>query len=193
MYFESRYMLSEFHQLKLTHCGMALATVLAHSGYSLLRFELGKGTSWSNLLYILVMTKGQHLLFFQDKRLKLVKGQGHCIDRCVFQTRYRLNFLCRLRSIAAHRDHFVRRLSVRPSVCLSVCLSGSHTFLVVTHSYVSQATHAFLGMLPLCFMLGFRRRGGGGGVTGGPELVTFWSQWNATWLSLKERATKLGG
>ena len=51
--------------------------------------------------------------------------------------------LCRLRSIAAHRDRFVRRLSVR--------LSGSHTFLVVTHSYVSQATHAFLGMLPLCY------------------------------------------
>ena len=37
-------------------------------------------------------------------------------------------------------------LSVHPSVCLS----GSHTFLVVTYSYVSQATHAFLGMLPLC-------------------------------------------
>ena len=54
-------------------------------------------------------------------------------------------FLCRLWSIVAHRDHFVRRLSVH----LSVCLSGSHTFLVVTHSYVSQATHAFLGMLPL--------------------------------------------
>ena len=56
----------------------------------------------------------------------------------------------------AHRDHFIRRLSVRPSVCLSVCVSvclyGSHTFLVVTHSYVSQATHAFLGMLPLCFI-----------------------------------------
>ena len=44
-----------------------------------------------------------------------------------------LLFLCRLRSIATHRDHFVRRLSVclsvrlcpsvsvRPSVCLSVC------------------------------------------------------------------------
>ena len=36
-------------------------------------------------------------------------------------------FLCRLQSIATHRDHFVRllsvRLSVRPSVCLSVCLS----------------------------------------------------------------------
>ena len=52
-------------------------------------------------------------------------------------------FLCRLRSIAAPRDLFVWRLSVH--------LSGSHTFLVVTHSYVSQATHAFLGMLPLCW------------------------------------------
>ena len=28
-------------------------------------------------------------------------------------------FLCRLRSIATHRDHFVRRLSVRPSVTLA--------------------------------------------------------------------------
>ena len=51
-------------------------------------------------------------------------------------------FLCHLRSIAAHRDHFVRRLPMG--------LSGSRTFLVVTHSYVWQATHAFLGMLPLC-------------------------------------------
>ena len=50
----------------------------------------------------------------------------------------KLRFLCHLRSIAAHRDHFVRRLSVCP-----VC------FLVVTHSYVSQATRAFLWMLPL--------------------------------------------
>ena len=55
-----------------------------------------------------------------------------------------LSFLCCLRSIAAHRDDFVRRLYVRP------CLSRSRTFLVVKHSYVSQATHAFLGMLPLC-------------------------------------------
>ena len=58
-----------------------------------------------------------------------------------------VKFLFCLRSIVAHRDHFVRR----PSVCLSVCLSGSHTFLLVTHSYVSQATHAFLGVLPLYF------------------------------------------
>ena len=58
-------------------------------------------------------------------------------------------FLCRLRSIAAHRDHLIRRLSV----CACVCLSDSHTFLIVMHCYVSQATHAFLGMLPLCFTL----------------------------------------
>ena len=51
-------------------------------------------------------------------------------------------FLCRLRSIATHTDHFVRRLSVCPSVRLSVRLSHSQ-------SYVLQATHAFLGMLPL--------------------------------------------
>ena len=60
-------------------------------------------------------------------------------------------FLCRLRSIATHRDHFVRRLSVRPSVTL-FC----HTF----QSYVSQATHAFLGMLPLLLM----SKGGQAGV-----------------------------
>ena len=29
-------------------------------------------------------------------------------------------------------------------------MSGSHTFLIVTHSYVSQSTHSFLWMLPLC-------------------------------------------
>ena len=34
-------------------------------------------------------------------------------------------------------------------ICLCVCLSSSHTFLVVVLSYVLQATHAFLGMLPL--------------------------------------------
>ena len=59
--------------------------------------------------------------------------------------------LCRLWSIAAHRDHFLRCLSVCLSVHPSMCMSSSRTFLVVTHSYVSQATHAFLGMLPLCF------------------------------------------
>ena len=46
----------------------------------------------------------------------------------VFLYHIRMLFLCRLRSIAAHRDHFVRRLSV----CACVCLSDSHTFLIVT-------------------------------------------------------------
>ena len=32
-------------------------------------------------------------------------------------------FLCRLRSLATHRDHFVRRLSVRLSVCPFVTLT----------------------------------------------------------------------
>ena len=36
---------------------------------------------------------------------------------------YFTHFFCRLRSIATHRDHFVRRLSVRPSVCPSVTLA----------------------------------------------------------------------
>ena len=56
--------------------------------------------------------------------------------------------LCRLRSIAVHRDNFVWRLSVRSSVRSVVTLSWNrHTML--THSYVSQATHAILGMPPL--------------------------------------------
>ena len=48
-------------------------------------------------------------------------------------------FLCCLWSIAAQTDHFVRHLFV--------CLSNSGTFLVGTHHYVLQSTHAFLGML----------------------------------------------
>ena len=52
------------------------------------------------------------------------------------------HLLCHLLCIAAHRD-------VGPSVRLS----GSHTFLVVTHSYVSQATHVLIGMLPLCILI----------------------------------------
>ena len=39
-----------------------------------------------------------------------------------------IHFLCRLRSIATHRDHSARRLSVCPSVCLShfpkLCFAG---------------------------------------------------------------------
>ena len=47
---------------------------------------------------------------------------------------YPTYILCRLRSIAARSNHFVRRLSVRPSFCLS----GSHTVLVVTLSWLSS-------------------------------------------------------
>ena len=61
--------------------------------------------------------------------------------------------LCRLRSIAAHRDHFVQSAVSAVSIHVSVCLSSSLAFLIVTHSYVSQATHAFLRMLPLCSLL----------------------------------------
>ena len=55
----------------------------------------------------------------------------------------------------AQRDQFVSGQSVRPS--------GSHTFLVVTlflvtQSYVSQATHAFLGMLPLLINAAFSEK-----------------------------------
>ena len=38
-----------------------------------------------------------------------------------YVTEFHSRFLCCLRSIETHRDHFVRRLSVSPSVCLSVC------------------------------------------------------------------------
>ena len=54
------------------------------------------------------------------------------------------------------RDHSVWHLSV----CLSICLSGSHTFLVVmlflvVTRYGSQATHAFISVLT--FWLSIRR------------------------------------
>ena len=58
-------------------------------------------------------------------------------------------FLCHLRSIAAHRDHFVRHLSV----CVCVCESFSQTLLPVICDYVSQTTHAFHGMAPCTFWL----------------------------------------
>ena len=54
-------------------------------------------------------------------------------------------FLCRLRSIAAHRDHFVWRLSVRLSMCLA-----SNIFLVVTQScFAGDPIFASQGSDPL--------------------------------------------
>ena len=52
--------------------------------------------------------------------------------------------LCRLRYIAAHRDHFVRRLS---GVCLSACLSVCP---VVTLSLGSHAKLCFAGDTDTC-------------------------------------------
>ena len=59
-----------------------------------------------------------------------------------------------------HEEHFIVspakhggtkgslcQVSVCPPVYVFVCLVD--IFLVVTHSYVAQATHAFLGMLPV--------------------------------------------
>ena len=56
-----------------------------------------------------------------------VKGEGRLPHR-QFRSFFFYKFLCRLRSIATHRDHFVRRLSVRLSVRLShfpkLCFAG---------------------------------------------------------------------
>ena len=53
-------------------------------------------------------------------------------------------FLCRLRSIATHRDHFVRRLSVRLSVRLS-------HFSVTLSKAMFAGDTCILGTLPLFF------------------------------------------
>ena len=83
-------------------------------------------------------------------------GLSHLWMRCANDLWTDLLFLCRLRSIVAHRDHFVRR------VCRYVRLTDSHTFLVVTlflqvtHSFVSQATN--LDMLPFwCFNILYQK------------------------------------
>ena len=47
--------------------------------------------------------------------------------------------------------------SVCPSVCVSVRYTCTHFLMAVTHSYVSQATHAFLGMLSLCLLISMIR------------------------------------
>ena len=73
-----------------------------------------------------------------------VKKAAHCTQ---VHDMWPFGPLVCLRSIAAHRDHFVRRLSVRPSVFLSVQWLFS---LVDTQSYVSQATNAFL--IPIYFL-----------------------------------------
>ena len=59
-------------------------------------------------------------------------------------------FLCRLRSIAAHRDHFVRRLSVcvRASVCPVVTLSWKSGIAMFRkrHMHSSECCHYVLSV-----------------------------------------------
>ena len=57
-----------------------------------------------------------------------------------------LQFLCRLRSIATHRDHFVRRPSARPSVCLSLCPSVTlfKAMFSRRHMHSSECCHYFI-------------------------------------------------
>ena len=112
-------------------------------------------------------------------------------------------FLCRLRSIATHKDHFVRRLSVclsvclsvflsvRPSVCLSFCPSVHPSVclsvrLSHSYSYVSHATHAFLGML-LLFLYGYSEKP--------PQLVAFYDtlEIRRTHSRLNSRVLTRGG
>ena len=57
--------------------------------------------------------------------------------------------LCGCVNCEAYRHIGITLSGICLSVRLCVCLSGSHTFLVVTNSYVSQVTRAFLRMLPL--------------------------------------------
>ena len=57
--------------------------------------------------------------------------------------------LCRLRSIATHRDHFVRRLSVRLSVRLShFSVTLSKAMFRRRHIHSSECCHYFLKSRP---------------------------------------------
>ena len=123
----------------------------SYVSYAFVWCQWSKAPSRDHFVYPSSISQSTGLSVCKD--LFLLVHVPHCVPLtlvvwCCFVSEYSVCqlFLCRLRSIAAHRDHFVRRLSVH----LCVCLSGSQTFLIVTHSYVSQATHAFLGMLPLC-------------------------------------------
>ena len=113
------------------------------------RGSIPRLATWiSEIGYLLLQRRDMAEIPLKRRTCKSSKQPTKQISRTTNKTKSLVYYiLCRLRSISAQRVHFFRRLSVRPSLCLS----GSHTFLVVTHSYVSQATHAFLGMLPLCY------------------------------------------
>ena len=76
--------------------------------------------------------------------------QGVYDEHATFPLGFQYGFkylLCRLRSITAHRDHFVQHLYV----CVSVCLSGSHTRIAMFrkwHMHSSECCHYANMMLP---------------------------------------------
>ena len=99
-------------------------------------------------LYIMV-----YFVAWEAKRHKGITLSGVCLS-----SGHTFLVVTVLLCFAGHTWFFFlspgKQSGTKRSLCpASVCLSGSHTFLVVTHtcSYVSRATHAFLGMLPLCF------------------------------------------
>ena len=83
------------------------------------------------------------------------KGGFHpCLSLCcASDTLYNQS---RLRSIAAHRDHCVRRLSVHPSVYPCVCLSDRHTFLVVTHRHMHSLEYCHYVSIYSCIVSNFQ-------------------------------------
>ena len=80
----------------------------------------------------------------------LISGFGYTFEPLYLYVSYCLHlplstFLCRLRSMATHRDHFVRR----PSVCPFVSLSKA--MFCRRHMHSSECCHYFLkSTLPLC-------------------------------------------
>ena len=78
-----------------------------------------------------------------------LNGNGHTMYSTWYFISMLQRFLCRLRSIATHRDHFVRRLSVRLSVCPSVtlpklCFAGD-TCIPRDAATIFIVTYAFFG------------------------------------------------
>ena len=75
------------------------------------------------ILFIIYNSISSVLNLPSGQRAKIRRGRNFPCIQYTFNTTLNNNysFLCCLRSIAAHRDHFVRRLSVHPSVCVSVC------------------------------------------------------------------------
>ena len=68
-------------------------------------------------------------------------------------SKHSLQFLCRLQSIAAHRDHFVRHLSVRPSICLVVTLSWKSRIAMFhrRHMHSSECCHCVPIYIPYIY------------------------------------------